>query len=482
MKRKVVYSVSFMFVFAMIRPGIPVSLSEAGDKRMEGPLPVIQGDSEGSITDNEESQERVPRGTEGAENTFYGYLAGQNNTGSFVTFIGAQAGGAGGSDSYGDSNTFVGHQSGWKNTYGTRNTFFGEDAGQKNDVGSSNAFFGEDAGKNNTRGAGNAFFGEDAGYENTIGKENSFFGHNAGRNNGTGIGNAFFGKDAGLHNTNGYNNAFFGYSAGKNNEGGFSNAFFGYGAGHNNVDGYANTFFGEDAGYTNSGNSNAFFGYEAGREHDDGSHNAFFGAFAGWDHRSGKENVFVGSGAGFNNHNGNGNVFLGHDAGRREGGSNTLYIDNSDTLTPLIYGEFDNDVVKINGNFTAIATSVASDRRWKKNIQPLRSPLDKITGLQGVSYEWKVDEYDDLGFTEGKQVGLVAQAVERVLPELVSEDRNGYKSVSYSKLTAVLVEAVKELNKENERQDKLIKDQSIQFQKRQAEIEKLQAIVKDLKG
>jgi hypothetical protein len=141
---------------------------------------------------------------------------------------------------------------------------------------------------------------------------------------------------------------------------------------------------------------------------------------------------------------------LGYNAGYNETGSNKLYIDNSGTTTPLIYGEFDNQFVKINANFTATATSISSDIRWKKNVQPLRSSLACVSALQGVSYEWKRDEYRNQAFKEGRQIGLVAQDVEKVLPELVTEDKDGYKAVSYSKLTAVLVEAVKELKAENE--------------------------------
>jgi len=98
-----------------------------------------------------------------------------------------------------------------------------------------------------------------------------------------------------------------------------------------------------------------------------------------------------------------------------------------------------------------------------------------MSSLQGVSYEWKTEEYPDFGLTEGKQIGLVAQDVEQVLPELVSEDKDGYKSVSYTKLTAVLVEAVKELKAENQKQKELM-------EKQQAEIEALRSFIKESKS
>ncbi len=102
------------------------------------------------------------------------------------------------------------------------------------------------------------------------------------------------------------------------------------------------------------------------------------------------------------------------------------------------------------GNAYATGRWESSDKRWKKNITPLENALDKVSQLQGVSYEWKVDEYPEKGFTEDTQIGLIAQDVEEVIPELVHTDNDGYKSVSYGKITAVLVEAVKELKAQNE--------------------------------
>jgi len=71
-------------------------------------------------------------------------------------------------------------------------------------------------------------------------------------------------------------------------------------------------------------------------------------------------------------------------------------------------------------------------------------------GLDGVKYEWKNDEYPAMNFPEGSQIGLIAQDVEPLLPELVHESEDGYKSIDYARLTAVLVEAMKELKAENE--------------------------------
>jgi len=92
-----------------------------------------------------------------------------------------------------------------------------------------------------------------------------------------------------------------------------------------------------------------------------------------------------------------------------------------------------------------------SDIRYKRNIHILGNALNRVNQLRGVSFEWKQDEYPDLKFSDNEQIGLVAQEVKDVVPQLVSETDDGYYNVDYSKLTALLVEAVKELKAENEK-------------------------------
>ncbi|MDP2104093.1 MAG: tail fiber domain-containing protein, partial [Candidatus Gracilibacteria bacterium] len=101
---------------------------------------------------------------------------------------------------------------------------------------------------------------------------------------------------------------------------------------------------------------------------------------------------------------------------------------------------------------TAAGTSWTnlSDQRFKKNITPISFALDMVDKLQGVNFDWRVGEFKDRDFPTGKQIGFIAQEVEKVLPEVVTTDHDGYKGVEYSNITAVLVEAVKELKKEND--------------------------------
>ena len=91
------------------------------------------------------------------------------------------------------------------------------------------------------------------------------------------------------------------------------------------------------------------------------------------------------------------------------------------------------------GNLTADGNVTAySDERLKDNIQTLESGLDKVNQLRGVTYTRD----------EKENIGVVAQEVEKILPQIVltADDEMGTKSVDYSRLTAVLIEAVKELS------------------------------------
>ncbi len=94
--------------------------------------------------------------------------------------------------------------------------------------------------------------------------------------------------------------------------------------------------------------------------------------------------------------------------------------------------------------------SFFSDKRWKKDIEPLENSLEKVSSLQGVNYKWDIEKYPEMGFDDKPQIGLIAQEVEQVIPELVMTNNEGYKGVSYGNMTAVLVEAVKELKSQND--------------------------------
>jgi trimeric autotransporter adhesin len=116
-----------------------------------------------------------------------------------------------------------------------------------------------------------------------------------------------------------------------------------------------------------------------------------------------------------------------------------------------------NYTLDVAGSFNATSGPwSASDRRYKTDITPIDSSLSKVSKLQGVYYNWDRAKWPKKNFPEGKQVGLIAQEVEKVVPEVVNTDKEGYKSLSYDKLTAVLIEAVKEQQKEIEGQKEMI--------------------------
>ena len=94
------------------------------------------------------------------------------------------------------------------------------------------------------------------------------------------------------------------------------------------------------------------------------------------------------------------------------------------------------------GHFTATGDLIAnSDIKLKTNIQPLENSLEKVNQLRGVSYDRVDIEKDNC-------IGVIAQEVEEVYPEFVSEGEDGTKGVDYSKMVAVLIESVKELTAE----------------------------------
>jgi hypothetical protein len=306
------------------------------------------------------------------------------------------------------------------------------------------------------------------------------------------------------------------------------NTWYGLNAANLTMTGIDNTFIGYASGNQNtSGSRNSFFGKYAGNINSTGYDNTFLGQEAGSYNTAGYNNTYIGSNAGYYNDSGNGNVFIGYNAGFNETASNKLYIDNSDTASPLIYGEFDNNIVTVHGNLgvgtkvpvrqlhvvgdqavfrmdrtadtaafmlvrtdgsgtplktfvvganasasntgefvindLGTAVSGAGTRRmtlqnngnvvftgnvsapsitqtssaaFKTNIRTYENALETVKKLRGVSFDWK---------DSGKpSVGLIAEEVDKVIPEVVAHEGQAATGVNYSSLVGVLVEAVKE--------------------------------------
>jgi hypothetical protein len=88
--------------------------------------------------------------------------------------------------------------------------------------------------------------------------------------------------------------------------------------------------------------------------------------------------------------------------------------------------------------------------KGKRNIVPIDGALDKVARMNGYYYDCRFDEFPNLRLPEDRQIGFLAEEVQEIVPEAVGENKYGLTGVSYSRLTALLVEAVKELKAENE--------------------------------
>ena len=145
---------------------------------------------------------------------------------------------------------------------------------------------------------------------------------------------------------------------------------------------------------------------------------------------------------------------------------------------------YDNGNMKVNGNITASNVTEPSDIRLKKDIQQLNGALDKVLKLRGVSFYWKnkdemaaargkdVNNFS-YGFGSEKQIGVIAQEIEEVLPELVVTDNEGFKAVKYENLTPVLIEAMKEQQAIIDSQQKEIDELKAANSKLQSQIEQI---------
>jgi hypothetical protein len=275
----------------------------------------------------------------------------------------------------------------------------------------------------------------------------------AGENNTANYG-TFIGDNAGFNNQGNYN-TFLGTGAGRNNTTANDNTFVGYYAGFYDSTGSYNTFLGTRAGLNTTGTSNTFIGHYTGYDNTGGNYNTFVGRYAGLNNTTGSTNVYVGYVSGYNNITGGGNVFIGNYAGYSETGSNRLYIDNSNTSSPLLWGDFSNNRLVINGNEsdntnnrTFFANGQAggttawyndSDEQLKKNINSIPEALRKVRQLRGVNFEWKKKEHHE----PGQKMGFIAQEAVEVIPEVVSGE-DGHYAMQYGPVTALLVEAMKE--------------------------------------
>jgi len=167
------------------------------------------------------------------------------------------------------------------------------------------------------------------------------------------------------------------------------------------------------------------------------------------------------------------------DAGMSVSGNDfRLYSDNINARVSFGYDDFTLGFISrayvpasgavalvVGGQINANGTIYNSDARYKKNIFTLNNALEKVMQLRGVGYEMRKEEFSDKQFSDGAQVGLIAQEVEKVVPEVVVTNADGYKSVDYAKLVPVLIEALK--GQQQQRQEDLKRIERLEAQIKQ---------------
>ena len=457
----------------------------------------------------------------GLYNSFFGYETGLVSTSAYRNiFIGYQAGY---DNTTADENNFIGYQAGFNNTTGNRNNFIGYRAGYTNSTGIRNTFVGTGAGFGNVDGNYNSLYGYYSGYAATLDNNNVimgyysgydadnanscvmigsnsgmyadnstdcvFLGTSAGFNNNIGN-NVFIGTESGYANTTGQYNVFIGYNAGNNNTTASNLTGIGNNALLSNTTGEDNTAVGEGTLESNTtGARNIATGSCALKMLITGNNNAAYGAGA-LRNNNGSDNTAIGYLAGYNA-TGSGCVLIGRYAGYNETNSNRLYIDNSSTTSPLIYGQFDNNRVGINDgapsanlhikqygtgeegfaiendgttstwsweigtNFLNLAfngTNVGywnnasgayiatSDKTLKKDIVIENEPvLNKVLKLELVSY--RLNHADP---NSQKIIGFIAQDVQTLFPEIIQHNENGNLGLNYDDFGILSIKAIQE--------------------------------------
>ena len=265
------------------------------------------------------------------------------------------SGGGGGAADHGDLTGLADddHTQYILHTYGTgtNNIVGGANAGASMTNAGDTILLGKDAGESITDGQKNIFIGTDTGQAMTRGDLNVFIGYQTGANN-TGDWNVAVGAGAHLGSGSADSNTLVGYQAGTSITTGDDNVFLGHSAGLMITGGGGNIGIGKQAGYNGA------------------SYNVCVGNQAGYNFTSGaNSNTIIGAGAGLNINGGDYVVCLGRNAGPTANQSQKLYIDIEASDTPLIYGDFVTDEVRINGRLEVkedieITPAPASDHGW----------------------------------------------------------------------------------------------------------------------
>ena len=477
----------------------------------------------------------------------------------YYSMIGEHSGSLPGTNNIGLRNTAIGYQVLQGISSGNDNTALGFMALQGNGKANENVAVGSNTLFNNTNANKNIAIGNNSLFTQNFNNSGvAFDTHNIAigvealyLNNPidlfSGTDNIAIGNYAMRGNTlGGYNSVLGGYSLFSNISGG-ANVANGYESLYSNTYGSVNVANGYRSLYSNTnGNGNTVIGAYAMDSNTIGQDNVAIGYASLSANVSGNGNVGLGRGA-LGNVLGSSNVAIGVQAGFNETGSNKLYIENSASANPLIYGEFDNDILKVNGvlkvnktgadtnemqinnsntylhgngsqNFGSglgdfiissresgnetggvygdgnavtiwsagdanqgqaaalvyfldedfyditntnpydnaalksyISPSGAyvqiSDKNKKENIVKIENASEKIDNISGYTYQFKLaPEEVKKGDKPIKSSGVLAQELEKVLPEAVQKNEKGEYFVDYAAITPLLIEAIKAQN------------------------------------
>ena len=386
-------------------------------------------------------------------------------------------------------------------SFNSSNAFLGF-AGNTSTIGTNDTATGSGALNSNTSGLGNTAIGSQALFSNTFGSYNTAVGYNALLLSNNGTGNTAIGFAA-LENNVAYGNTATGYQALYNNTGdatgdGSYDTAFGYQAlysnnnnGNTTGESQYNSAFGHQALYSNTlGSSNTAMGVAAlysntGDTSGNGYDNTAIGGSALYSNTLGSENTAVGVDALYSNTTGTFLTCIGVGCT-----VSTDALTNATALgahavvgqsNSLVLGGTGKYAVKVGigtqtpSNILTIAQGAGhpvsdswetySSRRWKTNIHTLHGALGKIERLRGVSY--------NLNGSGKHEIGVIAEEVGAVVPEVVSWEREGKdaQSVDYGRLTALLIEALKE-------QQALIHKQQAQIARLTRQVKTIQTTLK----
>ena len=400
----------------------------------------------------------------------------------------------GGSAGYGATNSsnsiFMGQIAGYQSSAATYSIFLGHGSGLRATTAYNSNFFGQGAGTDATNANESTFIGLNAGWASTYAYQSNFFGTSAGNGATNASYSNFFGKEAGDNAASAQYSNFFGHQAGQNAYGAYQSNFFGTSAGKEATNAYYSTFIGLNAGYqADTANESNFLGSQAGYGATYALRSNFFGTSAGNGATNASYSNLFGYLAGktFGGNNiGTNNIIIGTNISLPNASTNSINIGGvlfgigtySSTLTSpsisantsgkigigivtpteklhvsgntLVEG---NIIINSLKNAASLSTDsngkiivTPSDERLKHNITDLSDSLNKVNNLRGVSFEFN-EEVNILG----TKLGFIAQEVNNVIPELVNllPNTEDMLTVDYVGMIPVLVEAIKELTKQN---------------------------------